>query len=183
MLLYRFENSRDEMLSAVLKIYEDSFPESERRPIEDLLYRIERDARFSCRAAEVDGRVVGLLTTWDLGEFVYVEHLAVDSSCRGMNIGSMVMEELKRLAGKPIILEIEPVDEPGISVGETIQRKARLRFYARLGFHVCSTTYLQPPYAPGLPSVPLVLLESSGNLLPDRFDYVKNTLYTEVYGV
>lgn len=183
MFLSKMKSSSDDRLSAVIGIYEQSFPESERRPVEDICNRIDTDMRYTCYAVTDNDIVVGLLTTWDFGEFVYVEHLAVDPDCRGKNIGTAVIDELKSFSSKSIILEIEPVDDPGVSLSELNMRKARLRFYIRLGFNLCKMPYIQPPYALGQPSVPLMLMECNGALLPDSFEYVRKTLHTEVYGV
>ena len=69
--------------------------------------------------------------------FIFVDYLYVMSSARGNGTGKKVLDKLK-LKGKPIFLEVEPVDE-----NETDTEK-RLRFYKREGFnHANTVSYIK----------------------------------------
>ena len=45
-------------------------------------------------------------------------------------------------------------------------RQLQLDFYRRNGFRLLDYDYVQPPYAPGLPSVPLLLMSTDPALDP-----------------
>lgn len=60
--------------------------------------------------------------------FVFVDYLFVSAASRGEGLGKRLLAELKE-KGKPILLEVEPVDY------EDTDTEKRLRFYAREGFH------------------------------------------------
>lgn len=172
-----------EQYRKAIDIYLASFPEAERRPLESIENLIIADCRFTFYIATLADDVVGFITLWDLDTFIYGEHLAIDPTRRGANIGSRIIQWVKEHSGKPLILEIEPVDEPGITAAEINQRQARLRFYLRLGFVPCPLPYLQPPYTPHLPSIPLVLMEAGGTLLPSHFEQIRHTIHSTVYGI
>lgn len=152
-------------------IYIDSFPEEERREWSDIMNN-EQPHLVTIR---VDGEAAGLLTWWDLDEFVYIEHFAIHPDKRGDGIGETVLEQFDEIAGdRPIILEAEPENSDK-------NAERRLRFYNRNGYSVLHRDYVQPPYRNGLPSVPLYLLQKHG--APLDVDHVTRTLHREVYKV
>lgn len=65
----------------------------------------------------------------EFSSFVFVDYLLVKQSARGTGVGSRVIQKLKE-KGKPILLEVEPIDP---QVADT---KKRVRFYHRNGFKV-----------------------------------------------
>lgn len=60
-------------------------------------------------------------------DFVFVDYVYVSKDARGQGLGHKLIEKLKA-KGKPIILEVEPLDY------EDSDSKKRLRFYQREGF-------------------------------------------------
>ncbi|MBO8156279.1 MAG: GNAT family N-acetyltransferase [Bacillaceae bacterium] len=67
--------------------------------------------------------------------FIFIDYVYVSKDARGQGIGQKLMEKLKS-RGKPIILEVEPVDY------EDSDTEKRLRFYQREGFkHAQSIGY------------------------------------------
>ena len=74
-------------LNKLEHIYLEAFPPEERRPWEQIA-ATPSDSLLRLHAICCNGDAVGLITTWDFGTFVYVEHLAVDISCRGGGIGA-----------------------------------------------------------------------------------------------
>jgi GNAT superfamily N-acetyltransferase len=67
----------------------------------------------------------------ELPNFVFIDYLFVSKESRGQGLGHKLMEKLKS-KGKPIILEVEPVDY------EDTDTEKRLKFYTREGFHHAS---------------------------------------------
>ena len=154
-------------LDTLHDIYLEAFPPEERRPWDD----IAGDRGPRLLAIVADGKPAGLLTHWRLGTFEYIEHLAVDSALRSAGIGSVALDMFVAAAGMPVVLEVE---KPASSVIAA----RRVGFYSRHGFRVISTTYIQPPYAPGLPEVPLDLMSTDPRLCPDE---VSRALHHRVY--
>lgn len=63
----------------------------------------------------------------EMDDFVFIDYLFVSSKARGQGLGKKLINQLKK-RGKPIILEVEPLDY------EDSDTEKRLRFYEREGF-------------------------------------------------
>ncbi|KGX92695.1 acetyltransferase [Pontibacillus halophilus JSM 076056 = DSM 19796] len=73
--------------------------------------------------------------------FLFIDYVWVSSNARGKGIGHQLIEKLKS-KGKPIILEVEPVDY------EDTDTEKRLRFYQKEGFqHATSIGYARKSLA------------------------------------
>ncbi|MEA3322164.1 MULTISPECIES: GNAT family N-acetyltransferase [unclassified Bacillus (in: firmicutes)] len=71
----------------------------------------------------------------ELDNFLFIDYLFVSKDARGMGLGHKLLDKMKE-KGKPIILEVEPVDY------EDTDTEKRLRFYKREGFeHASSIGY------------------------------------------
>jgi GNAT superfamily N-acetyltransferase len=71
----------------------------------------------------------------ELENFIFIDYLFVSKDARGQGLGHKLLEKLKQ-KGKPIILEVEPVDY------DDTDSEKRLRFYKREGFdHAASIGY------------------------------------------
>lgn len=137
MLSWRRIEKRDADFDTCLEIYNYSFPYEERRDDANLVLSLDdRRFHFLCFSNDA-GRIIGFLTFWDMGDFLYGEHFATDRSIRNSGFGSKALDVLKSF-GKPVILEIEmPQDEI------TVRRKG---FYERNGFLLNGHRHFQPLY-------------------------------------
>ncbi|WP_078595305.1 GNAT family N-acetyltransferase [Evansella clarkii] len=71
----------------------------------------------------------------EMEDFIFIDYLFVSGKARGQGIGKKLLDQLKK-KGKPIILEVEPIDY------EDSDTQKRQRFYAREGFsHAQSIGY------------------------------------------
>jgi GNAT superfamily N-acetyltransferase len=71
----------------------------------------------------------------ELDDFVFIDYLFVSKNARGQGLGHKLIEKMKQ-KGKPIILEVEPVNYKDSDTGK------RLHFYKREGFeHANSIGY------------------------------------------
>ena len=71
----------------------------------------------------------------ELDNFIFIDYLLVSKNARGEGLGHKLLEKLKR-KGKPIILEVEPINY------EDSDSEKRLHFYKREGFkHANSIGY------------------------------------------
>lgn len=64
----------------------------------------------------------------ELDNFVFIDYLFVSKDARGQRLGHKLLEKMKQ-KGKPIILEVEPINY------EDSDTEKRLRFYKREGFN------------------------------------------------
>ncbi|MDE6453834.1 MAG: GNAT family N-acetyltransferase [Muribaculaceae bacterium] len=175
MQLNPFDTSRR---SAIEDIYLEAFPPEERRPTDDLFGRAQRaDGMLRLLViSDERGHTAGMLSYWQFDTFLYVEHFAIDSAMRGRNMGAQAMAEFIRTAGCPVVLEVE---RPGAN--EMADR--RIAFYTRLGFAArTEIDYIQPPYAPGLPSVPLLLMAAGPGCGQLDIRSAADTILHNVYG-
>lgn len=167
-----------------LKLYNESFPEDERR-----LYKsAEHVANFiKEKGGKMQGFCVddnsgdtddqdflGFLTYWLFEGYVYIEHFAVASEKRGRNIGTKMLSHLFKTAGENVLIEVEkPTTEEAIR---------RIKFYERNGFRLREDiNYVQPPYGEGQQSVEMMLMTHGNVKLHDTRDL--REMLTEVYNV
>ncbi len=160
------------LLADVRNLYENSFPAEERRPWQEVVRLLDGENRFSMLAITADGSFVGFITLWQLSAAVYGEHFAVAPELRGAGIGGDVLNTLLPRLAKPFVGEVEPPETGPIA-------RRRIEFYARHGLHTFPDfDYLQPPYAPGLPAVRLLLISNSDDLdLPTTAAEIHRTVY------
>lgn len=165
----------DTTFDEVFALMEASFPVCEirtyarQRALLDLPhYRliVEKDA---------SGRTIAFLACWEFPLFRFVEHIAVDQNIRGGGIGKKLMEDYIKQSDKPVLLEVEPPS------GVLEQR--RVAFYKRLGFHLHSYPYVQPPLREGQADLPLLIMTYPRLLQKQEFQLFREILYTEVYKV
>lgn len=165
----------DNELAKLENIYLDSFPEAERRPWSKIVSPDSEKGPKLFSVSFHDGpsdSVVGMLSLWNFGTFVYIEHFAIDASLRGFNLGARVLASLRE-HHPAILLEVEkPSDDNPMA-------ERRINFYTRNGFHVIDHPYIQPPYAPGLPELPMILMCTSESIDAEKAEAV---LHREVYG-
>ncbi|MBD1383061.1 GNAT family N-acetyltransferase [Metabacillus arenae] len=63
----------------------------------------------------------------ELDDFLFIDYLFVSKDARGQGLGHKLIEKMK-VKQKPILLEVEPVDE------DDLDTEKRLKFYQREGF-------------------------------------------------
>lgn len=91
--------------------------------------------------------------------YVFVDYLFVSEAARGEGVGKKLLADLKA-KGKPIFLEVEPVDE------RDKDTEKRLKFYAREQFrHACRIDYNRRSLATGEQTILEILYWS-----PDKAD-------------
>jgi GNAT superfamily N-acetyltransferase len=122
--------------NSVWKLYEESFPEAERRKMDDHL-RACGDDRFFPLSAWEGGALIGLMFFWEWNSYRYLEHLAISPRLQGQGYGSEILRYL-RDSEHTIILEIDPL------VNELSVR--RLQFYERAGFTLTPYRFVHLPY-------------------------------------
>lgn len=158
----------------VESLFLEAFPVDERRPVEAQRDNVDNDARFHCLLATDDDAPVGFITYWDFESYCYCEHFATAPLSRNGGRGSIILQRLLQLTGKPLVLEVEPpADE---------MTRRRVAFYSRNGLVLHDDfSYIQPSYRPDGKPVPLKLM-SSPSIDPDSLEAIAGSIHRVVYG-
>jgi hypothetical protein len=134
-------------------VYNQSFPIAEQRP----WLQIVSPSKLSgpnLKQINFYDQPIGLITTWQFDEFTYIEHLAIAKNHQCKGHGGRILDIQAQKSVKPLLVEVEPA---------TLSPEAarRVEFYRRHGFEVIDISYIQPPYAPGLPTIALWLMATA----------------------
>lgn len=132
-------------LNQVCTLYEESFPDGEKRPFQMILEGREA-GNYEILVIEDDEEAfLGLAITMLYGELVLLDYFAVSPTCRGTGVGSEALKALqKRYEGRRLLLEIESTvgmkegsEMSGDSgnAAEAVLRRRRKEFYLRNGMH------------------------------------------------
>lgn len=182
MKLERIGDAGSPRFRELWELYESAFPPDERRDIgrQKALFSRPEYRLF----AAVDGRsgapgggaaVTGLLSLWEFGDFVFMEHLAVKEKMRGKGAGTAILKEYLAGCRVPVLLEVER-PQSGI-------QKKRVAFYQKLGFRLNPWDYIQPPYAPAKKPVPMFLMSLPEAMGEGEFAAYRKRIHAAVYGL
>lgn len=177
--ILRLQSTLSEYFEQSYKIYLDSFPYSERRPLE-LHDKILKDKRFHWVVFIRNNVAIALFNYWELDTVIHLEHFCVDKSCRGSGIGSEIlnsMKEIFRRYNKPVLLEVEPP-----SLSELAAR--RKAFYERNEFiyHPEILDWKQPSYHPEeVFSVPLHVMTLDKAMQDSQWAQISEDILKHVY--
>lgn len=164
--------TREHELNAdVREMYESAFPEAERREWVQLSELITNpDFRFNLIFNEQI--LIGLISVWNLNEFIFIEHFTIRNDERGKGFGTEVIRQIISME-MPVILEVEePLSEMAIK---------RIRFYERLHFSTSNMEYFQPPYSKGKKRIKMLLMSYPNEILPANFESTKKLIHELVY--
>ena len=165
---------------AFLKLYNETFPENERR-----LYKsAEHVANF---IKEKGGKLhafvyddggddfLAFMTYWTFEGYVYIEHFAVDPAHRSKNIGRKMLSHLFDIAGPNVLIEVEKPEDSD-------DARRRVEFYEKNGFKLREDiNYVQPPYSAEQSGMEMMLMTHGDVKLHDTRDL--REMLTEVYNV
>lgn len=161
-----------ENFNEIWDIYNSSFPEDEKRNLNSQK-KVLKNPRYKMKSLKDDGKVVGFITTWDMNDFLFVEHFAIDEKYRGRSYGKKFLKKLIDKTDKNIVLEVEKPN--------TTQAKRRINFYERLNFKLNNYDYKQPAYGKDKEPMPLMIMTYPATIGKVEFNEVKNNLYNIVY--
>ena len=170
MNLIRITNPDDPALDRLIPLYEESFPEEERRAIGPLKELIRNQPAMCFNAVECDGELSGLFVYWNMDDFYYLEHLAVFPAMRNKKIGQQVLDFVAAHLKGLRLLEVEPTTD------EMTTR--RVNYYRRNGYEVLDKTYVQPSYHALEDACPLWIMGNEPSpRLAEFTDRIKEVAY------
>ena len=173
--------SQSPYYTAVETLLVTTFPASERRSMPLQRQFADSNELFKVYAALEGEKFVGFFTLWTLGEFSFVEHLAIVPECRNCGYGTRLVQQIKELSPLPLLLEIEQ--------GATAEPLARKNFYERSGFFALDIPYQQPPYEAGGEALEMHLMmcapkaEKTSVVETISIEKIIEIIYAEVYGI
>ena len=174
------------------RIYEDSFPASEREPAEVILESVLRGVGMAFRLRR-EGMTFGIATTHLLRDpaAVFLVYLAVAHGERGRGAGRELFEAAwesgaarLRSEGLPPLGLIWEVDPPDPAAADAGARRSRIAFFQRNGGQLLGRPYRQPPVN-GVTAVPMSLMfrpvEGEGTPSPKEIEALVRAIYFEKY--
>lgn len=151
-----------------------AFPQEERRDTPQQREYSDHNPLFHNNIIVEDNKPIGMISYWNMGDFYYIEHFAIDPTLRNGGYGKRVLESIKQKLNGSIVLEVEePTEEMSIR---------RINFYKRLDFILHEKPYMQPPYRKGDSGLPMFLMTFGEIDMEKDFERVKGAIYKEVYG-
>lgn len=172
MELTRILSTNDKHWFNVVDLYTTSFPERERRNINNLEI-VLTDRHFHAVKFVINNGFAALMFYWQLNNFVFLEHFAVTKNNQGKGYGKQMMEWLLKLPSSYFLLEVEhPFDDDS---------QRRIGFYERLGFSTNHYEYFQPPYRVTDDPLPLLLMSRPAIDSVGTFQLLAKELHGVVY--
>ena len=174
MLTIRHITTASEYYSFVENLLESAFPKEECRDKKLQRECTDNNPKFKCNLIQTTyGQPIGVITRWDFGDFIYIEHFAIDPALRSQGYGSEALKAFIHEQCKPLVLEAEPPTDE--------MTRRRIRFYERIGLTLYDYPYIQPAYTEE--SLPVELrLMGTIDTEATPLDRVSDTLHREVYG-
>jgi GNAT superfamily N-acetyltransferase len=176
------------------RLYDASFPASERDPAPVVLATAEPGVGFVVRAS-ADGNTIGLAVAHLLraAASTFLVYLAVDPDRRSQGVGRILFEETVRTGAAELqargstpegaVWEIDDPSEP-VDPAELAIRLRRRTFFENLGGRALATRYVQPPID-GRTEVPMQLMfwPGAGVSLPTAPEtaHLVRAIYFEKY--
>ncbi|MEN9918460.1 MAG: hypothetical protein RL662_896 [Bacteroidota bacterium] len=164
-------------LAFVEKLYIESFPQNERRPVAEMNLLLQNNAKFKIILFTTHSTApIGFISYWIFDSFVFLEHFAIDPNCRGTGYGSQVLAHFIKQISLPIVAEIELPSVSDIAL-------KRLQFYTKMNFRIWDIPYEQPAYEECFNPIPMHLITYGDLDLTTHYEYAVNQIYKKVYKV
>lgn len=173
------------------RIYENSFPPSEREPQELLYYGLDKNIiKIGCYAENKETIGICVIQPMHSLPFALLNYFAVSNTHRNRSLGSdlflhltiasesFVKEYSQRYLG--LVWEVENPDAESNQT-EKILKQRRMQFYKRKGASVFKKIFFQPPIA-GHSALPMRLMYyASTPIDPDLETAITKAVYFEKY--
>lgn len=168
------EKITNETFDKLYSLMEQDFPEVERRTKDDQKNLLKNKA-VSLNFIKNDNAITGYFIYWDLGEFLFIEHIATLKEFRGQGLGTKFLKNFIKQSNKNILLEVElPTDKVSIM---------RISFYEHLGFVLNDYDYTQPSYHNGGDEQPMKIMTIKEKLSKSDYDRYTKKIKKVVYKI
>lgn len=154
------------------KIYENSFPSSEREPQELLYQALEKNIiKVGCYAENNETIAICVIQPMRSLPFALMNYFAISNSHRNRSLGSHLFSHLT-IASENFVKEYSQnylglfweVENPDVELNqsEKLLKQRRMQFYRRRGAEVFKKIFFQPPIA-GYSALPMRLMYYAKN--------------------
>jgi len=172
----KITNTESEDFRKAWAIYEEAFPDDERRRLE-VQKKVMEKSEYSFKAIYENDKLIGLFADWEIGDFLFGEHFAIQKDLRDKGLGGTAFKAyLDKVSKRIFIGEVERPEE-----GEMAIR--RIGFYKRLGMKLNEWDYIQPAYGPGKAPLPLYLITYPKEINKQEFENIRLGIHLKVYGL
>ncbi len=168
-----FEKLGKEDIRSMYDLMEEAFPEEERRKYEKHKQLYENGCFEIFGKKDETGKVIAVMSIWNLEDVRYAEHLAVDPCLRGQKIGENLLQWVLKKNDLPLVLEVE--------LPENEIAKRRIGFYQRQGLYYNEYPYLQPPLQEGHGMLPLRLMTYPEKIDEKTYHRYEKQIHQKVY--
>lgn len=169
-----FKRIEESEFEKVYPILETSFPPTELREQQRQLALLKEPAyRLYGMKDEEEEEYKGVIAAWEIEDFLYIEHFAVNPAYRSGGFGGKTLDSFVAWSEKQTVLEVE-VPEDELS-------KRRVGFYERHSFSFNEYPYLQPPMREGQDMLPLRIMTTQGKIDENLYQRYKKQIYKTVY--
>ncbi|WP_276921651.1 GNAT family N-acetyltransferase [Ferroplasma acidiphilum] len=180
------EVKSDTEFKEAIEIYEEAFPEGEKRPVEDIKRNIEENNE-KMFIARHNGDPVLFSMIWPVEntDFLFLDYIAVGKNYRGQGVGSIFLQKIfdisENVNYNHMIFEVENPEEGD----NKKQRSERIKFYRRAGAKTMTGfKYFLPPRN-GSKSQEMKLMMISrkniGKVNGKRIQSILSQIYTHIY--
>ncbi|MFA7084286.1 MAG: GNAT family N-acetyltransferase [Arcobacteraceae bacterium] len=160
MNFYTIDSIKHPYFKEAWHLYESAFPKNEKRTLYEQEQTLQKK-EYSFLALYEQKSFIGILGFWNIQEYIFIEHFAINPNLRGQNYGSKILTDFLHPL-ENIFLEIEP------PLCLTTQR--RLNFYENLGFIQNNIKHFQVPFRKNGSLLPLTLLSFQTPILPNDYE-------------
>lgn len=166
----------DDLFAPSIRLLHKSFVDDELRNDEALKTLTDGNPLFSFNVIlNGEGERLGLITTWNFGKILYVEHFAIEPDLRGAGYGRAAINSLTEQSKLPVILEVEMPET-------SEQARRRVHFYEpqllRVANTICATRH-----TPNKNSLPMMLMARGIDETIEGAGIIIALLHRQVYGV
>lgn len=166
MIFHPLKNTQDRFFNTAWELYEEAFPSQEKRFLAEQIQLLNNHF-YTFQAIYDNNNFIGILGFWEIEEFIFIEHFAINSSLRGKNYGTLILSEFLK-EKKYVILEIEPLLNQ--------QNLKRLHFYQNLGFVQNTIEHFQVPFRKGDTPIALELLSYKTSLTQEKYQFLYSSM-------
>ncbi len=166
MIFHPLKNTQDRFFNTAWELYEEAFPSQEKRFLAEQIQLLNNHF-YTFQAICDNNNFIGILGFWEIEEFIFIEHFAINSSLRGKNYGTLILSEFLK-EKKYVILEIEPLLNQ--------QNLKRLHFYQNLGFVQNTIEHFQVPFRKGDTPIALELLSYKTSLTQEKYQFLYSSM-------
>lgn len=167
-----FERITEKTFDEIFPLLEEAFPVTELRIKADQR-KLLQEENYRLYGVRKNGEFAAVFATWEIDDFLYIEHFAVKKEYRNGGYGGSLLDTLLEEKGKPMVLEVE--------VPEDDMTRRRIGFYERHGLVYNEYPYLQPPMRKGQGMLPLRFMTKPAAIKEETYERYKTLIHRIVY--